>query len=694
MKIINVTPGILPIPPNGWGAVEKIIWEYHQNFIKKGLTSEIKYLDDVNYENNTVVHIHVANLALMAYERKIPYFFTCHDHHAYLYEKTSDCYKQNYDAIKHSIKSFVPAKYLVEYFNLPNLYYLSHGVNKEIFKKINKKHTNHKLLCVANNGFVHDPSEDRKGFGFAIEAAKKLNLPITIAGPKNNKKFFDRFLPNYNKLTILYDLSEEELIKLYQDHTIFLHPSILEAGHPNLTLLEAMSCGLPIIGTFEDNSELEGLIKIKRDVDDISNSIIEVIKNYSILQSKCEITSNKLTWNNITNKLLFHYDVRNSMKEKLIKSYNTTSITNHQYRNILPLDITYHFIDGPFIEIKRGDLNKTYTCNFYDDDKNELLSSIQIKSFHWARPYQKYYKNWRVQVKDGDNILINEKINLKGKRVLIWLDSNSLGDNIAWMPYLEEFRKIHDCHVIASTFYNNLFIKEYPNIEFVSPGIVVDNIFASFKIGCFENNNEGRSLSPTPWNIIPLQQICSDILGLKYIEIRPKISCSTNISPINDKYVCIGIESTAQCKLWNNPDGWQKTVDYLNCLGYKVVSLKKSGTSNLKNVIEITDNPLAKTIDYLTHCELFIGLGSGLSWVAHALNKKVVLISGFSEPWCEFTTPYRVINKNVCYGCFNDQKIGLFDKSWEWCPRNKEFECTKEITFEMVKDKINIGLLS
>ena len=37
MKIINVTPGILPIPPNGWGAVEKIIWECHQNFIKKGV---------------------------------------------------------------------------------------------------------------------------------------------------------------------------------------------------------------------------------------------------------------------------------------------------------------------------------------------------------------------------------------------------------------------------------------------------------------------------------------------------------------------------------------------------------------------------------------------------------------------------------------------------------------------------------
>ena len=30
MKIIQVNLGLLPIPPNGWGAVEKIIWDYYQ----------------------------------------------------------------------------------------------------------------------------------------------------------------------------------------------------------------------------------------------------------------------------------------------------------------------------------------------------------------------------------------------------------------------------------------------------------------------------------------------------------------------------------------------------------------------------------------------------------------------------------------------------------------------------------------
>ena len=33
MKITQVTPGLITIPPNGWGAIEKVIWNYHLNSI-------------------------------------------------------------------------------------------------------------------------------------------------------------------------------------------------------------------------------------------------------------------------------------------------------------------------------------------------------------------------------------------------------------------------------------------------------------------------------------------------------------------------------------------------------------------------------------------------------------------------------------------------------------------------------------
>ena len=107
MKIINVTPGILPIPPNGWGAVEKIIWETHLCLKDLGYDSEILYLNDVPKDAD-IVHIHVANLANEAHRRGISYYFTMHDHHAYLYGKDSDTYRENLEAIRNAKKAFVP----------------------------------------------------------------------------------------------------------------------------------------------------------------------------------------------------------------------------------------------------------------------------------------------------------------------------------------------------------------------------------------------------------------------------------------------------------------------------------------------------------------------------------------------------------------------------------------------------------
>ena len=84
-----------------------------------------------------------------------------------------------------------------------------------------------------------------------------------------------------------------------------------------------------------------------------------------------------------------------------------------------------------------------------------------------------------------------------------------------------------------------------------------------------------------------------------------------------------------------------------------------------------------------SHADFFIGLGSGLSWLAWALRKPVVLISGFSLPYCEFHTPYRIINTHVCHGCFNDTKISFDPHAMFWCPRQDDktkMACSTSIT--------------
>ena len=105
------------------------------------------------------------------------------------------------------------------------------------------------------------------------------------------------------------------------------------------------------------------------------------------------------------------------------------------------------------------------------------------------------------------------------KRVYISFDSSSLGDSIAWIPYVLEFQNKHNCKVIVSTFKNFLFEEVYPELEFVNPGSEVPNIYAMYKIGWFYDKNREPELP----NTISLQKAASNILGLTHKEIVPRV---------------------------------------------------------------------------------------------------------------------------------------------------------------------------
>ena len=50
-----------------------------------------------------------------------------------------------------------------------------------------------------------------------------------------------------------------------------------------------------------------------------------------------------------------------------------------------------------------------------------------------------------------------------GDIINIRLNAFGMGDNISWVPYCEEYRKQTGKTVLVSTFFNELFYKEYPN---------------------------------------------------------------------------------------------------------------------------------------------------------------------------------------------------------------------------------------
>jgi autotransporter strand-loop-strand O-heptosyltransferase len=378
--------------------------------------------------------------------------------------------------------------------------------------------------------------------------------------------------------------------------------------------------------------------------------------------------------------------------EFLGKTYfDFKKINNVNFRDKKPpteLLVNINFVDGPVVELK-GDTDEKFRVEFWDD-KGKLYHVDTIRTNMWVKVNKKYFIRWTIKVYTEDNELVYDyTLDYNGNRVYIAIDSKSLGDNIAWIPYVEEFRKKHNCHVVVSTFWNNFFQKEYPMLEFVKPSTVVHNIHGMYTIGCFLDENK----EPEKFNILPLQKVPTNILGLDYTEVKTKIDFSPEKNKRSwKKYVAIGYHSTAGLKYWNNPTGWQELTDYLISKGYDVLNLSLD-PCGIKGVEELKDKSMNNIMNLLYHSEFFVGISSGLSWLAWGLDKHVVLISNMTNEEHEFQTNVtRIVNKSVCNSCWNDPNHKFDKGDWYWCPLHKgtdrQFECTKKITGQIVINHI------
>ena len=352
------------------------------------------------------------------------------------------------------------------------------------------------------------------------------------------------------------------------------------------------------------------------------------------------------------------------------------------------------FENGPKVEIL-GDDKKEYFVEFIDSRNDEVLHSTTIQNNMWTKCSKEYFIPWTVKI-DGKEV---HRFDVKSKKVKISFDSKSVGDTLAWMPQVVEFKNKYKCKVVVSSYHNEWFqgLPVYKDIEFIAPNTPYP-AYAHYNVGWFKNNNEWDegSKNPTQANTIPLIQTATDILGLPYKEVNYGINFTPSERPIQGKYICIGPRSTAGLKEWPH-ENWRKLAKKLHKDGYKVVNISYEGFEGT-NIINKKKLSWEETWNYLYHAELFIGLGSGLSWANWSLGKHTLMINNFLPIGYEFTKNLtKLEDASVCSNCWVKKEFTFDPGDWDWCPINqgteKQHICQKSIETDRVYEEV-ITILS
>ena len=371
--------------------------------------------------------------------------------------------------------------------------------------------------------------------------------------------------------------------------------------------------------------------------------------------------------------------------------------------------IRYDFQFGYRVKFPAG--NKKYLLRIYDLDSGVMLEEHTHNGGDFIIGSNKYYVRYRLEAYVEGKLVFEHDYNCEGREVCIIIPDGGLGDNLAWLPYIEEFRIMRKAKVTAviGEWMIRLSKPQYPGLKFIPLGTkpALAFAYAIYFCGIFEADR--KPWRPVDHQFLGMQRSVARILGLPLEDLHCRIPLGS-ARPVQEPYVCISTMATNPTKYWNyrsspdlkDPDGWNILIRWLKSFGYRVFVLDRDKElyftkfHNYHVPTEAEDLtgriPISERIHYLEHADFFVGLPSGLSWLAWNCNIPVVMISGFTMPNCEFPTPYRVTNFLFCHGCWNDTNNFFDSKAPVWCPRHvgtpREIECTKTITPKMVQETI------
>jgi len=366
-----------------------------------------------------------------------------------------------------------------------------------------------------------------------------------------------------------------------------------------------------------------------------------------------------------------------------------------------PQGLRFDFNDGCRVTLPAGE--HPWRVRLSDLDTGNILFETELKSGR-VNSTKRYFVRFRIEVWQQGESVFRHDYCAADRDVLIRFPVDTLGDPLGWFPYAVKFKELHGCRLSCAIGAKliPLLRDAYPDIDFLeAKDVDPQRYYATYTIAVFFQNNaiyDHKDFVPCDFRLVGLHRAAGYMLGVDPAEAPPRIAIPHDRRPLAEPYVCIAVQSTLQSKYWNNPAGWGEIVDFLKQAGYRVVCIDQKRTHG-KGLVwthmpngaedETGERPLVERARWLKHAEFFVGLSSGLSWLAWAVGTPVVMISGFTHPRNEFATPFRVINYHACNSCWNDPLVRYIRDDFLTCPRHqdtpRQFECTRLITAEQVK---------
>lgn len=290
----------------------------------------------------------------------------------------------------------------------------------------------------------------------------------------------------------------------------------------------------------------------------------------------------------------------------------------------------------------------------------------------------KYYVRWRLEVEEKGEIVVRHDFDAKDRDVMICVP-NGLGDTLAHMKAIMAFQRMTKCKLTVQMVKSFVPLfdghRDYAGVRFVN---YEDNADIQAQVPFYAGYAVGYFYGPDRLNYEPYRHNSMPNIDKSFLYLNvwppdrkpPRVNVEPGGPPCKGKYICVAMHATTQCKMWHYPGGWEIVLSYLKDQGYTLYR------------IDDYDTPLVRRARLLRHCEFLVGLTGGISWLAWALGKPVVAISGFSSPSTNFDNPYHVNNPHVCNSCWNDIQFDTDDQ--RFCPRHKDtprmWECSTKIT--------------